>query len=98
MKYFSGTIILTVYSGKFLVEYILWTKWIFWFFRGFAEWMFIIGVYGVFREMFTKSYSWIPFLSEIAMPFYLIHQQVLVSIVAVGPLGCHIYVRKKFSI
>ena len=32
--------------------------------------------------MFTKSYAWIPFLSEIAMPFYLIHQQVLVAIVA----------------
>ena len=50
------------------------------FLRGFAEWMFIIGVYGVFRELFTKPYSWIPFLSELAMPFYLTHQQILVPI------------------
>jgi len=77
-----GTIILTIYSGNFFLEYIPWAKWIFWFLRGFAEWLFIIGIYGVFREMFTKSYAWIPFLSEIAMPFYLIHQQVLVAIVA----------------
>ena len=50
--------------------------------RGFTEWLFIIGVYGVFREIFTKTYSWIPFLSQLAMPFYLTHQQVLVPIAA----------------
>ena len=49
-------------------------------FRGFAEWMFIIGVYGVTRELVTKPYSWLPTLSQLAMPFYLSHQQILIVI------------------
>ena len=49
-------------------------------FRGFAEWMFIIGVYGVTRELVSKSYSWLSPLSQLAMPFYLTHQQILVII------------------
>ena len=44
--------------------------------------MFIIGVYGVTRELVTKSYSWLSPLSQLAMPFYLTHQQVLVIIAA----------------
>ena len=51
-------------------------------FRGFAEWMFIIGVYGVTRELVTKPYTWLPPLSQLAMPFYLSHQQVLIIIAA----------------
>ena len=50
--------------------------------RGFAEWMFIIGVYGVTRELVTKPYSWLPPLSQLAMPFYLSHQQILIMIAA----------------
>ena len=51
-------------------------------FRGFAEWMFIIGVYGVTRELVTRPFSWLPALSQLAMPFYLTHQQVLIIIAA----------------
>ena len=54
----------------------------FWFLRGFAEWLFIIGIYGVCREVFTETYSWISVFSDIAMPFYLTHMQVLVPIAA----------------
>ena len=34
------------------------------------------------RELVTKTHSWIPVLSELAMPFYLTHQQVLVPLAA----------------
>ena len=51
-------------------------------FRGLSEWMFIIGLYGVTREVMTKSFSWLSVLSELAMPFYLTHQQLLIMIVA----------------
>ena len=72
-----------LYSSKFIYENSYpELKLLFFFWRGFAEWIFIIGVYGVFREVFTKSYSWLPFLNELAMPFYLTHQQVLLPIAA----------------
>jgi len=78
-NFIIGTIVLIVYGGNFLVgPYI----WLFYFLRGFAEWLFIIGTYGVCREVFTTTYSWIPVFSEIAMPFYLTHQQVLIPIAA----------------
>ena len=78
-----GTLILTVYSAKFLLEgWFPYGEFFFYFLRGFAEWLFLIGIYGVFREAFTKSWSWIPLLSELAMPFYLTHQQILVPIAA----------------
>ena len=44
--------------------------------------MFIIGLYGVTREVMTTTFSWLSVLSELAMPFYLTHQQILVVIVA----------------
>ena len=44
--------------------------------------MFIIGVYGVTRELVTRSCSWLPTLSQLAMPFYLTHQQLLIIITA----------------
>ena len=44
--------------------------------------MFIIGLYGVTREVMTKTFSWLSVLSELAMPFYLTHQQILVMVVA----------------
>ena len=34
------------------------------------------------RELVTETHSWIPVLSELAMPFYLTHQQVLVPLAA----------------
>ena len=72
---------LSIYSSRFLVEsHYPWTFWIFCFLRGFAEWVFIIGVYGVTRDIISGSYSIIPVLSELSMPFYLTHQQVLVPI------------------
>ena len=49
---------------------------------GLAEWMFIIGLYGVTREVMTTTFSWLSVLSELAMPFYLTHQQILVMVVA----------------
>ena len=47
---------------------------------GFGEWLFIIGVYGVTRELVTTFHPLVPVLSELLMPFYLTHQQILVSI------------------
>ena len=47
---------------------------------GFGEWLFIIGVYGVTRELVTTPHPLLPVLSELSMPFYLTHQQILVSI------------------
>ena len=78
-----GTLILTIYAGNFLLEGVFaYSEFFFYFLRGFAEWLFIIGIFGVFREVFTKTWSWIPVLSELAMPFYLTHQQILVPIAA----------------
>ena len=51
---------------------------------GFGEWLFIIGVYGVTRELVTTSHPMVPVLSELSMPFYLTHQQILVSIASVA--------------
>ena len=63
---------------------------------GFGEWLFIIGVYGVSRELVTASHPLVPVLSELSMPFYLTHQQILVSIASAASwqphLGKKIYV------
>ena len=48
----SGTIVLTMYSALPLIYYnddSFWFIRLFFFSRGFAEWIFIIGVYGVMR-------------------------------------------------
>jgi len=52
------------------------------FLRGPSEWLLILGLYGVTRELVTKTFSPLSVLSELAMPFYLTHQQVLVMITA----------------
>ena len=44
--------------------------------------MVIIGLYGVTRELMTKTFSWLSVLSELAMPFYLTHLQILVMVAA----------------
>merc|ERR1711864_57994 len=54
------------------------------FWRGFAEWLFILGSYSMCREIFQKNYSWLPLLSQMCMPFYLTHQQILVAIASVA--------------
>ena len=48
-------------------------------FRGLGEWLFIIGSVALAREKFTTSSDRLKILRELAMPFYLIHQQVLVA-------------------
>ena len=80
---FSGTVLVALYSVRFLVdgEY-PWVVWIFYFLRGFSEWLFIIGVYGVLRELVTAPLPGLNKLSELAMPFYLTHQQILIAIAA----------------
>ena len=44
--------------------------------------MVIIGLYGVTRELMTRTFSWLSVLSELAMPFYLTHLQILVVVAA----------------
>ena len=72
-----------LYSVRFLVEKEYpWMVWIFYLLRGFSEWLFIIGVYGVLRELVTAPLPGLAKLSELAMPFYLTHQQILIAIAA----------------
>ena len=49
-------------------------------FRGFGEWTFILGLYAVNRTICTTNFKITKILREMAMPFYLLHQQVLVGI------------------
>ena len=53
------------FSGNFFVDHIIEAKFAFFFVRGFAEWLVIIGLYGVLREKVTVTYSWIPVLSKL---------------------------------
>ena len=55
------------------------------FVRGFGQWFFVIGAMGVMGQMFTKPKEWHSLLRRMAMPFYLIHLQVLV-VIASGAL------------
>ena len=65
-----------------MVEHLIWAKILFFILRGFSEWLFIIGVYGVTRHLVTRPLPGLARLSELAMPFYLTHQQLLVPLVA----------------
>lgn len=47
--------------------------------RGSGQWLFLIGSVALAREKFTTSSDRLKLLREMAMPFYLVHQQVLVS-------------------
>ena len=51
-------------------------------FRGFGEWMFMVGLYAVNRNVCTRSFEVIKTLRQMAMPFYLLHQQVLIVLVS----------------
>ena len=50
--------------------------------RGAGEWMFILGLYAVSRSIFTRNFRILKTLREMAMPFYLLHQQVLIALVS----------------
>jgi hypothetical protein len=50
--------------------------------RGLGLWMFILGSLGLARKNIITNYSWIAPLREIAMPFYVTHQQVLVALLS----------------
>ena len=50
--------------------------------RGFGEWMFMIGLYAVNRSICTRNFKIIKILREMAMPFYLLHQQVLIGLIS----------------
>ena len=75
-----GTIVLIAYPFKFFYEESTLVRFTSYFVAGVARWLFIIGVYGVTRELVTSTHPIIPVLSELSMPFYLIHQQILVPI------------------
>ena len=51
-------------------------------FRGFGEWIFILGFYSVNRNIFTRNFQIIKVLREMAMPFYLTHMQILFVLVS----------------
>ena len=63
-----------------MVDHLIWAKILFFILRGFSEWLFIIGVYGVLRELVTAPLPGLNKLSELAMPFYLTHTQIIVAI------------------
>ena len=48
--------------------------------RGLGEWPFMLGLYAVNRKICTRNFKIIKILREMAMPFYLLHQQILVGI------------------
>ena len=79
-----GLLCLSVYStvGIFYYDYWDWPRLFFYLLRGFSEWLFILGVYGVTRQLVTRPPPGLARLSELAMPFYLTHQQILVPIAA----------------
>ena len=49
-----------------------------------AEWTLVLGISSVVRELVTVQPRHLPLLSQMAMPFYLTHQQVLVAILSVS--------------
>ena len=50
--------------------------------RGLSQWLFVLGVFSIARVTSLTPYAWIQTLREMALPFYLIHQQVLISLLA----------------
>ena len=90
--YFTiGTVLLVFYSfalgiesGEFgipsFVGYIL--KCVL---RGPGEWLFMVGIYAVTRNTFSSNWKILKVLREMAMPFYLLHQQILI-VLASGTL------------
>ena len=50
--------------------------------RGISQWLFILGVSSFARVTLLTPYTWIKPLRDMSLPFYLIHQQVLVSLLA----------------
>ena len=50
--------------------------------RGIGQWLLVAGVVALARKRFTEPRNWHHTFRTIAMPFYLIHQQVIVPIAA----------------
>ena len=50
--------------------------------RGFGEWIFIIGLYAINRNIWTKNFKIIDTFRKMTMPFYLLHQQILVVLLS----------------
>ena len=50
--------------------------------RGFGEWIFIIGLYAINGNIWTKTFKIIDKLREMTMPFYLLHSQILVVLLS----------------
>ena len=44
--------------------------------------MFMLGQYSVTRSIFTRNFKIIKILRNMAMPFYLLHQQVLIALLS----------------
>ena len=51
-----------------------------------AEWNLVIGVYVLMRQLVTRQIPHISLLSQVAMPFYLTHQQILVALLSLSLL------------
>ena len=49
--------------------------------RAAGEWRIVLGIT---RDLVTMQYRHLPLLSQIAMPFYLTHQQVLVTVLSLS--------------
>jgi len=49
-----------------------------------GEWGMVLGLTSVTRELVTTQYRYLPVLSQLAMPFYLTHQQVLVTVLSLS--------------
>ena len=52
--------------------------------RAAGEWGMVLGITSVTRDLVTMQYRHLPLLSQIAMPFYLTHQQVLVTVLSLS--------------
>jgi len=52
------------------------------FFHGSGQWLLILGICSLARTIITRPRAWLSTLSTISLPFYLLHQQVLVIIMA----------------
>jgi len=48
--------------------------------RGFSEWGWIVAMLGYGRQYLNRPHPWLRYASEIAYPFYILHQTVIVII------------------
>ena len=48
--------------------------------RGFSEWGWIVAMLGYGRQYLNRPHPWLRYASEIAYPFYILHQTVIIII------------------